>query len=176
MSSLRSVATKVDPQSEPSLLNLVRFPACHGDDDVDLASKCGLRRRQGVSASHGGCRTCCIRANEKLSAPAMSDLSWLIPHPMQLLCTLRNHCRQGSRNTRYQADAAPYLGRTSTGLDRTSLPGALIRSPRQRWRGGSAEMSSPRTLAVFRLMISWYLVGNWTGNSDGLAPLRIRPT
>src|SRR5262245_59140527 len=34
---------------------------------------------------------------------------------MQSLCTLRNHCRQWSRNTRYQAGAAPYLGRTSTG-------------------------------------------------------------
>jgi hypothetical protein len=32
-----------------------------------------------------------------------------------LLCTLRDHCRQGSRNTRYQAGAAPYLGRSSTG-------------------------------------------------------------
>src|SRR5262245_20974254 len=34
---------------------------------------------------------------------------------MQLLCTLRDHCRQGPRNTRYQADATPYLGRTYTG-------------------------------------------------------------
>ena len=34
---------------------------------------------------------------------------------MQSLCTLRNHCRQRPRNTRYQADATPYLGRTSTG-------------------------------------------------------------
>ena len=38
-----------------------------------------------------------------------------IPHPMQSLCTLRSHCRQGPRNTRYQADATPYLGRTCTG-------------------------------------------------------------
>src|SRR6266487_4092517 len=45
----------------------------------------------------------------------MSDLSWLNPHPMQSLCTLRDHCRQGSRNTRYQAGAAPYLDRSSTG-------------------------------------------------------------
>src|SRR5215813_8616941 len=34
---------------------------------------------------------------------------------MQSLCTLRDHCRQWPRNTRYQADATPYLGRTSTG-------------------------------------------------------------
>ena len=52
-----------------------------------------------------------------------------IPHPMQLLCTLRDHCRQGSRNTRYQADATPYLGRTSTGRIAPALPGALILSP-----------------------------------------------
>jgi hypothetical protein len=38
-----------------------------------------------------------------------------IPHPMQSLCTLRDHCRQWPRNTRYQAGAAPYLRRTSTG-------------------------------------------------------------
>jgi hypothetical protein len=34
---------------------------------------------------------------------------------MQSLCTLRNHCHQWPRNTRYQADATPYLGRTCTG-------------------------------------------------------------
>src|ERR1700716_3974493 len=34
---------------------------------------------------------------------------------MQSLCTLRHHCRQWPRNTRYQAGATPYLGRTSTG-------------------------------------------------------------
>ena len=51
---------------------------------------------------------------------------------MQLLCTLRDHCRQGPRNTRYQADATPYLGRTSTGWIAPALPGALIRSPRRR--------------------------------------------
>jgi hypothetical protein len=38
-----------------------------------------------------------------------------IPHPMQLLCTLRDRCRKRPRNTRYQADANPYLGRTYTG-------------------------------------------------------------
>src|SRR5262249_37468043 len=38
-----------------------------------------------------------------------------IPHLKQSLCTLRSHCHQGPRNTRYQAGAAPYLGRTSTG-------------------------------------------------------------
>src|SRR5207248_6824984 len=34
---------------------------------------------------------------------------------MQSLCTLRHHCRQWPCNTRCQADATPYLGRTFTG-------------------------------------------------------------
>src|SRR5258707_11269482 len=57
-----------------------------------------------------------------------------IPHPMQLLCTLRNHCRQWPRNTRYQADATPYLGRTFTGWIAPALPGAPILLPRRRAR------------------------------------------
>src|SRR5262249_38829960 len=44
-----------------------------------------------------------------------------IPHPMQLLCTLRNHCRQWPRNTRYQAGRYPLLGPDFHRLDRTSL-------------------------------------------------------
>src|SRR5262245_16140318 len=59
---------------------------------------------------------------------------------MQSLCTLRNHCRQWPRNTRYQADATPYLGRTSTGWIAPALPGALIRSPRRRGRAASAAL------------------------------------
>jgi hypothetical protein len=47
---------------------------------------------------------------------------------MQSLCTLRNDCRQWLRNTRYQADATPYLGRTSTGSIAPALPGAPIRA------------------------------------------------
>jgi hypothetical protein len=34
---------------------------------------------------------------------------------MKSLRTLRDRCRQRPRNTRYEAGAAPYLGRTSTG-------------------------------------------------------------
>jgi hypothetical protein len=64
-----------------------------------------------------------------------------IPHPMQSLCTLRNHCRQWPRNTRYQADATPYLDRTCTGWIAPALPGAPIRSPRRRVR---ATVAAPR--------------------------------
>src|SRR6478752_1045715 len=44
------------------------------------------------------------------------------------------------RNTRYQADATPYLGRSSTGWIAPALPGAFIRSPRQRARAASAGL------------------------------------
>src|SRR4051794_40348468 len=62
---------------------------------------------------------------------------------MQSLCTLRNHCRQWPRNTRYQADATPYLGRSSTGWIAPALPGALfdhlVRAGEQRRRDVEAE-------------------------------------
>src|SRR5262245_52797252 len=63
---------------------------------------------------------------------------------MQSLCTFRNRCRQRSRNTRYQADATPYLSRTSTGWIAPALPGALIRSPRQRARAAVAAPEAER--------------------------------
>src|SRR5215831_2774789 len=67
---------------------------------------------------------------------------------MQSLCTLRNHCRQWPRNTRYQADATPYLGRTSTGWIAPALPGALIRSPRRRGREVSGDIDAERLRGV----------------------------
>src|SRR5262245_46586215 len=68
-----------------------------------------------------------------------------IPHPMQSLCTLRNHCRQWPRNTRYQADATPYLAWTCTGWLAPALPGAfhlldhLVDAHQQRQRQLNAE-------------------------------------
>src|SRR5262249_9447421 len=57
---------------------------------------------------------------------------------MQSLCTLRNHCRQWSRNTRYQADATPYLDRTCTGRIAPAwlahLFDHLIGPDKERWR------------------------------------------
>src|SRR5262249_27174978 len=79
---------------------------------------------------------------------------------MQSLCTLRDHCRQGPRNTRYQADATPYLGRTSTGWIAPALPGALIRSPRRRGRVATAgcEAEPLRGLQVYQQVESGLLV------------------
>src|SRR5262249_44856264 len=62
---------------------------------------------------------------------------------MQSLCTLRDHCRQGSRNTRYQAGAAPYLDRSSTGwIAPACLAHSfdhLVRAAGKRQRDGDAE-------------------------------------
>ena len=75
-----------------------------------------------------------------LLAPAISD-----PHPMQSLCTLRDHCRQWPRNTRYQADATPSLGPDLHRLDRTSLRLAhlfdhLVSAQQNRCRHIEAEL------------------------------------
>src|SRR5215470_7588912 len=73
-----------------------------------------------------------------------------IPHPMQSLCTLRNRCRQRPRNTRYQADATPYLGRTCTGwiapaLRLAHLLDHLVGATEQRERECNAEgLGAPR--------------------------------
>src|SRR5712671_6730788 len=65
---------------------------------------------------------------------------------MQSLCTLRNHCRQWPRNTRYQAGAAPYLDRTSTGwIAPACLAHSfdhLVGAAEQRQRDGEAERVS----------------------------------
>ena len=61
------------------------------------------------------CRTCCLRANENSRPLRRMIFRGSITHPMPSLCTLRDHCRQWPRNTRYQAGATPYLGRTCTG-------------------------------------------------------------
>src|SRR6516162_10786888 len=108
-----------------------------------------------------------------VSAPASSSFRGSLPHPTQQLCTLRNHCRQWPRNTRYQADATPYLDRTSTGWIAPALPGALIRSPRRHGQklGGT---SKPSALAVLMLSTVSYFVGACTGRLAGFSPFRMR--
>jgi hypothetical protein len=58
------------------------------------------------------------------SAPALKFLSWLNTDPTRLLCTLHRGRRLPRRNTRYQAGATPYLGRTCTGWTAPASPGA----------------------------------------------------
>ena len=73
---------------------------------------------------------------------------------MQSLCTLRDHCRQWPRNTRYQADATPYLGRTFTGWIAPACGWrtySITSSARASSVGGTVR---PSAFAVLRLMTS----------------------
>ena len=71
---------------------------------------------------------------------------------MQSLCTLRDHCRQWPRNTRYQAGRYSLLGPDFHRLDRTSLrAGAPIRSPRRRARAEEEGPWRPSALAGFHV-------------------------
>src|SRR6516165_40424 len=92
---------------------------------------------------------------------------------MQLLCTLRNHCRQWPRNTRYQADATPYLGRTFTGWIAPACGWRTYSITSSALASTDAGRSRPSDLAVFRLTTSSYLVGFCTGRSAGFAPALI---
>src|SRR6185437_13165917 len=74
-----------------------------------------------------------------------------IPHPMQSLCTLRNHCRQRLRNTRYQADATPYLGRSFTGWIAPACGWRTYSITSSAVETGPAGSVRPSDLAALRL-------------------------
>ena len=90
---------------------------------------------------------------------------------MQSLCTLRDHCRQWPRNTRYQADATPYLGRTCTGwiapaCGWRTLLDHLVGAREQCGRHGQAE----RLPAIAIALAMWALI------ILGALPAILRPT
>jgi hypothetical protein len=60
-----------------------------------------------------------------VSASALCNFRGPITHPTQSLCTLRCSRRRIQRNTRYQADATPYLGRSFTCWITPASPDAL---------------------------------------------------
>jgi hypothetical protein len=71
------------------------------------------------------------------SASAICNFRGSITHPTQSLCTLRSRRRRRPRNTRYQAGATPYLGRTSTGWITSASPDALTVYSTSHRSGGS---------------------------------------
>src|SRR5439155_15567880 len=60
-----------------------------------------------------------------VSASALCNFRGSIAHPTQSLCTLRRSRHRIQRNTRYQADATPYLGRSFTCWTTSASPDAL---------------------------------------------------
>ena len=85
----------------------------------------------------------------------MSDLSWLNPTPHAIAVYASQPLSPvATPNTRYQADATPYLGRTSTGWIAPALPGALIRSSlcaaSKTWRRLKGTNQLPKVIAGVR--------------------------
>ena len=89
---------------------------------------------------------------------------------MQSLCTLRDHCRQWPRNTRYQAGRYSLLGPDFHRLDRTSLRLAhsfnhLVGARRQVWghlnaeRLGDLEIDQHLNFGGLLVRLCGYLTG-----------------
>src|SRR5205809_1146717 len=89
---------------------------------------------------------------------------------MQSLCTLRGHCRQWPRNTRYQAGATLYLGRTCTGWIAPACGWRTHSITSSAATSNLSDTARPSILAVEALMTSSNVVACTTGNSAGFAP------
>src|ERR1700730_10891011 len=100
------------------------------------------------------CRTCCLRANKNSRPLQYLIFRGSIPHPMQLLCTLGDRCRQRPRNTRYQADANPYLGRTYTGWIAPACGWRTYSITSSAVTRSVVGMVKPSAFAVLRFMLS----------------------
>src|SRR4249919_2640167 len=112
-----------------------------------------------------------------VSAPANSSFRGSITHPTQPLCTLR--VRRYRRLTQHSLPGG-LLGLTWAGLapaDRASFAGAFFHSITSSARtisvGGTVR---PSALAVLAFKAIIYLVGIWTGSSEGIAPRSTRST
>jgi hypothetical protein len=102
------------------------------------------------------------------SAQRHSIFRGSIAYPTQLLCTLRSGRHLPPRNTRYEAAAKPYLGRTFHRLEHASLLGALAAYLLQRMNTLDCEWVSCRRITV----VEWQLTLSFYGTSAQLNPNR----
>jgi hypothetical protein len=108
------------PEIAHAIMGQTRSPRFRRDPfERDVAFDPGRASAPRVAAPH-----ILPSAVVNASAPAVSVFRGSIPHPTQLLCTLRRGRHLPRRNTRCQADATPYLGRTCTGWIAPASPGA----------------------------------------------------
>src|SRR3954463_13230710 len=106
----------------------------------------------------------------------MSDLSWLNPTPHAIAVYASQPLSPGATQHSLPSGRYSLLGPDFHRLDRTSFAWrthSITSSARASKVGG---ISRPSALAVFRLIISSYLVGSWTGRSAGCTPLNILST
>ena len=111
-----------------------------------------------------------------LSAPAISDLSWLNPAPHAIAVYASQPLLPAATQRSLPSGRYSLLGPDFHRQDRTSFAWrtySITSSARASSMGG---MSSPSALAVFRLMTNSNRVGRRTGRSAGLSPLRTRLT
>src|SRR5262249_42718111 len=85
-------------------------------------------------------------------------------HPAALLRPRRQRPRRRRRATKEREEGAAVHGVRGHSMTSSAIDNK------------SCETISPSALAVLRLIISSNLVANCTGNSDGLAPRRMRST
>src|SRR5215813_5523974 len=104
----------------------------------------------------------------------MSDLSWLNPTPHAIAVYASQPLSPVA--TQHSLPSGRYsltwAGLPPAGSHQLAA-GALIRSPRRRAHSVGGSLSAG---AVLRLILSWYLIGAWTGRSAGFSRLRISLT
>src|SRR3974390_2615946 len=103
----------------------------------------------------------------------MSHLSWLNPTPHAIAVYASQPLSPVATQHSLPSGRYSVLGPDFHRLDRTSFAWrthSMTSSASARSVGG---MVRPSALAVLRLSISSNLVGCWTGQSPGVAPLRI---
>src|SRR6516165_5541330 len=80
------------------------------------------------------------------------QLVWPHPAPHAIAVYASSLLSPLATQTRYEADATPYLGRTFTGRIAPALPDALIRWPRLRarsaWVGRRCRLVAPTSVAL----------------------------
>jgi hypothetical protein len=128
------------------------------------------------SAPRIACRTCCLRANRNSRPLRYLIFRGSIPHPCNRCVRFATTVASGHANTRYQADATPYLGRTSTGWTAPACGWRTYSIASSAMASSVAGTSRPSALAVLRLIASANLVGCSIARSLGFAPRRILST
>src|SRR6266446_5864189 len=110
----------------------------------------------------------------------MSDLSGLNPTPHAIALYASRPLSPGATQHSLPSGRCPLLGPVFHRLDRTSLPGALIRSPRRRGRAASAGLADADEPVVraMHMLLKYRVAGRARGESvhvHGELPVRRIP-
>src|SRR6266511_1556745 len=112
----------------------------------------------------------------KLSAPAISDLSWLNPTPHAIAVYASQPLSPAATQHSLPSGRYSLLGPDLHRLNRTSFAWRTYSITSSARRRNDSGIFNPSVFAVLRLTTSSNLVGSWTGSSAGFAPLRMRST